>query len=47
MFSTKKKKGSDSFDGASFYEDTVNRCKLKTTCPDKMFCTITLFHKVS
>ncbi len=43
----KKKKGRDSFDGASSSQDTVNRCKLKTSCLDKMFCTINFFHKVS
>ena len=37
----------DSFDGASSSQDTVNKCKLKTTCLDKMFFTITFFHKVS
>jgi hypothetical protein len=43
----KKKRGVDSFNGASPSQDIVNSCKLKSTCPDKMFCTRSFFYKAS
>jgi hypothetical protein len=42
-----KKRGVDSFNGASSSQDTVNSCKLKSTCPDKMFSTRIFFYKAS
>jgi hypothetical protein len=34
MILDRKKRGVGSFNGASPSQDTVNSCKLKSTCPD-------------
>ena len=47
MILDRKKKGVDSFNGASSSQDTVNSCKLKSTRPDKMFCTRIFFYEAS
>ena len=43
MILDRKKRGVGYFNGASPSQDTVNSCKLKSTCPDKMFCTRSFF----
>ena len=47
MILDRKKRGVDSFNGALSSQDTVNSCKLKSTCPNKMFCTRIFFYKAS
>jgi hypothetical protein len=45
MILDRKKRGVGSFNGASPSEDTVNSCKLKSTCLDKFFVLETPFIK--